>query len=202
MNTNNWIGKSVTFIKNNWFLICILISIIIGFLIGVGLKSTTWAGTDKVLWFTLPGELFIRALSMLILPVIFIGVVSATSSLSPKVNLRLTLVSLGLILLTHVIAAACAMGGVFVIKQIGIVAALKPSNESVILSNKKNSKTTYDIFADILRNLLPKNLVKATTHQELTRYAPNKLNSSLFERDVSYIDGKNKQIINEIFVQF
>lgn len=190
MNTSNCMQKFLSFLKNNWFLICILVSIVIGFLIGVGLKSTSWAGTDKVLWFTLPGELFIRALSMLILPVIFIGVVSATSSLSPKVNLRLTLVSLGLILLTHVIAAMCAMGGAFVIKQIVIVPALKAtSNESVILSNLENSKTTYDIFADILRNLLPKNLVKATTHQELTRYAPSTLNSSFFERNVSYIDG-------------
>ena len=183
--------KSSNFLKKNLFLICILASILVGFLIGIGLKSTPWAGTDKVLWFTLPGELFIRALSMLILPVIFVGVVSATSSLSPKVNMRLTLVSFGIIILTHVIAAFCAMGGVLIIKQIGVVPAMKASNQTVAANTKENSKTTYDIVADLLRNLFPKNIFKAMTHQELTRYASNKLNSSLFERNVIYIEGTN-----------
>lgn len=189
-NKNN---SLLSFVKNNVLLISILISIVIGFCIGVGLKNTSWVNTDKVLWFTLPGTLFIRALEMLIVPVIFIGVVSATSSLSPKDNIRMTSISFALIMITHLLATLTAFGGMFVLKQIGIESSVEKNNstDNIDHLSKMNAKTTYDIVADILRNLIPKNLIKATTHQELTRYRPSAENGSLFVREVEYIDGTN-----------
>ena len=66
-------NKFISFIKNNLLLLCILISIIVGFVIGIILKSYEWPNKDSLLWFTLPGMMFIRALEMLIVPVIFVG---------------------------------------------------------------------------------------------------------------------------------
>jgi len=60
-----------------------------------------------------------------------------------------------------------------------------------LLSNKQNQKTTYDIISDILRNLLPKNIIKATTHQELTRYMPSDEDPLKFVAKVEYIEGTN-----------
>ena len=62
-------------------------------------------------------------------------------------------------------------------------------DESIANTATKYSKTTYDIITDILRNLIPKNLIKATTHQEITHYVPTSFNSSIFERKIEYIPG-------------
>lgn len=57
-------------------------------------------------------------------------------------------------------------------------------------------KTVYDIIVDILRNLIPKNIIKAATHQEMTKYYYNANKSAIngteeFDRVVEYIDGSN-----------
>lgn len=65
-------NKFIKFVKTNALLISILVAIVVGFGIGLLLKNTSWNNTDNVLWFTLPGNLFIRALELLILPVILL----------------------------------------------------------------------------------------------------------------------------------
>lgn len=185
-------NKFIKFLKNNSLLIFIILSIVIGFGVGIGLKNSSWNHTDNILWFTLPGKLFIRALSMLVMPFIFIGVVSATSSLSAKNNIRMTSVSLVLIILSHFLGALSGLAGGFVMKQIGVQPVSNENNDSdLTLNSKENAKTAYDIIADIFRNLIPKNIIKATTHQELTRYVPDTTNSSMLVRSVNYIEGTN-----------
>lgn len=99
------------FVRENLLLVCILISIVVGFGIGIGLRQVKWSSPDDKLWFTLPGMLFIRSLELLILPVVFVGVVSATASLSAKSNLRMTLISVGLCFLSHILATLTALVG-------------------------------------------------------------------------------------------
>lgn len=99
------------FVRENLLLVAILISILIGFGMGIGLRQVQWSNSDDKLWFTLPGMLFIRSLEMLILPVIFVGVISATSSLSAKSNLRMTVISIGFCVLSHILACITALCG-------------------------------------------------------------------------------------------
>ncbi len=105
----------------------------------------------------------------------------------------MTLICLGLILLTHFLAVLSALVGSFIVKRIGGRSTIDVSrNETnTLLSNKQNQKTTYDIISDILRNLLPKNIIKATTHQELTRYMPSDEDPLKFVAKVEYIEGTN-----------
>ncbi len=56
--------------------------------------------------------------------------------------------------------------------------------------NIEKQKTTYDIIADILRSLVPKNIIKAATNQEITRYVLNE-NQTTYKRTVQYIEGTN-----------
>lgn len=187
--SNNFLKKLKSFAKNNLLLIGIFISILVGFAIGFGLRSSSWYKTENVLWFTLPGNLFIRALELFIVPVVFVGVVTATSSLSAKNNLKLTVISMGLILLTHVLAASAAVVGSLILVELSV------KNQNETLSNPtivEKQKTTYDIISDILRNLIPKNIIRATTQQEITRYIVDTTSKNLtFKRKVEYIDGSN-----------
>ena len=178
-------NKVVTFIKNNFLLILILLSILLGFGIGIGLKNSSLSKQDDLVWFTLPGSLFIRSLEMLIVPVVFIGVVAATSSLSAKSNLKMTLICVGLTFLTHILATICGLAGAL------IVNALSQTNQqsTVIAVLVEKQKTTYDIISDILRSLIPKNIIKATTNQEITKYVLNE--NQTYKRTIQYIEGTN-----------
>jgi Na+/H+-dicarboxylate symporter len=131
--------------------------------------------------------------------VIFIGVVTATSSLSAKSNLHITLICVGLCLLTHVLANVIAVIGSIVLTSLSQTnkdATSTPVGSllstTVDLNKLAPQKKTFDIVADILRALIPKNIFKATTNQEITRFVPEQVNGALvYKRRVQYIDGTN-----------
>ena len=181
--------KLLKLIKKNILLICIIISIFVGFSIGFVLRIYAKDNKSLIQWFKLPGELFIRALQLFIVPVVFVGVVAATSGLSAKSNLKLTSICMGLIMLTHILATLTAVVGSLVLIE------LSSSNLNLNGTNINNGnrepgqqKTTYDIIADLLFNMIPKNIIKTTTDQEITKYIEN---NGTFKRQVVYIEGSN-----------
>ena len=177
-------NKIIKIIKKNQLLFYILLSLIVGFTIGLTLKQ--FSNTESItIWLKLPGYLFIRCLELLILPVIFVGIVSSTSTFSAKKNIRITLICILFIFLTHLISVLTGLcGSLILIKLLNINKNNETlTNTTLIISTKlidNHQKSIYDIISDILRNIIPKNIVKATTHQEIT-----KLNV------VKYIDGTN-----------
>jgi L-cystine uptake protein TcyP (sodium:dicarboxylate symporter family) len=188
------------FLKKNLFLVAILFSIVVGFSIGFIIKNSEWSSSEHVKWFTLPGKLFIRGLQMLIVPVVFVGVVAATCSLSTKNNMRMTLISLGFIFITHVLSTLIAFGGSFILKMFTIRnsnfnynSSIMTTTQNISNSNSKieYSKSTYDVISDILFNLVPKNLIKSTTHQEITKYIKKDDNSDVLVKETIYIEGTN-----------
>jgi Na+/H+-dicarboxylate symporter len=184
-------NKIKKFLKKNFLLVSILVSILIGFAIGIGLKAGLNDGNQQVAsWFKLPGQLFIRALELLIVPVVFVGVTAATSSLSPKNNLRITLICIGLVLLTHIAATLVGFIGSLILTSVSPAIPSYPNNGTGLSIEKQ--KDTFDIVADILRSLIPKNIIKATTNQEITKYYAQIDNKTIsFIRKVEYIDGTN-----------
>lgn len=184
-------SKLRKFITNNFLLISIIFSIILGFGIGFGIRSSSWNDPDIVQWLKFPGDLFIRALELFIVPIVFVGVVAATSSLSAKNNLKLTSICVGLIFLTHILATFTGVIGSLLLKE------LSTNNQNETLSNpfaNEKQKTTFDIITDILRNLIPKNIIKTTTNQEITKYITigvNSQNETIYKRNIEFIDGTN-----------
>jgi proton glutamate symport protein len=177
-------NKIIKIIKKNQLLFYILLSLIVGFTIGLTLKQ--FSNTESItIWLKPPGYLFIRCLELFILPVIFVGIISSTSTFSAKKNIRITLVCILFIFLTHLISVLTGLcGSLILIKLLNINKNNETlTNVTLIISTKlidNHQKSIYDIISDILRNVIPRNIVKATTHQEIT-----KLNV------VKYIDGTN-----------
>jgi Na+/H+-dicarboxylate symporter len=173
---------------NNILLVCIILAIFVGFSLGILIKQIKWTNPDPVLWFKLPGQLFIRSIELLILPVVFCGVVSAISSLNAKNSLRMTLTGFGLVIFTHILGTLCGLVGSLILVRLSA-----ESNRLTVESNLANvkQKTLYDIVADILRNLIPRNIIKAATNQELTRYYPVGNKTGEFQRRVDSIEGTN-----------
>lgn len=157
--------------KENFLLISVLIGILVGVILGLSLKSST---SHLKLFLTLPGQIFLRALSLLAVPVIFFSITSATTSLNTRGNLKITLFSIGLCLLCHIISTVIALCGSFLLPNISTETANVTLNNGSSLMTEKTINGSlingYDIFSDILRNLIPNNIVKAFFSLEMTTY--------------------------------
>jgi len=183
-------NKYFEFVRKNVFLVFILSSILFGFGLGIWLKNIKWDDEENKLWFTLPGKLFIRSLELFIIPIVFFGVVTATSSMSLKNNVRITLIGLILCLVKHLIATLIGLCGSLIMISLSPQTDSNSNSTQVNILNKQ--KNPYDILADILRNLLPRNIIRAGVSQELTIYVAVRKNDSLsFARKVEYVDGAN-----------
>jgi Na+/H+-dicarboxylate symporter len=164
-------------LKSNLMLISITIGIIIGFIIGIALRLTSYENTQLALWFKLPGQLFLRSLQLLILPVIFFGVVTATSSFNIKNNARMSIACLVMTISSNICGSIIGVAGSFTFKLLNL------KNELTNTSTKEKSinmdRSVYDIVSDLLRNMIPTNIFKATLFQELTQYIASVENSTL-----------------------
>ena len=161
-------------LKHNYIIILITIGMIIGFLVGITLKITknitksnnSMELSDFALWLILPGVLFIRSLELLILPIIFFGVLQATSSFNIKSNARLSVLCLAITLSSNLIASLIGLVGSFGFMLVYNEKTAKKIDYKIIQSER----SVYDIISDMLRNMIPKNIFKATLFSELTVY--------------------------------
>ncbi|CAH1787037.1 unnamed protein product [Owenia fusiformis] len=150
-------------LKNNMLLVLTMLSIVIGFAAGFGIR---WLNPtkDAIMWIGLPGEMFLRMLKMMILPLIISSVIAGTASMDPKSNGRISGIALAYVNVTNVIA--CIIG-------IGLTVSIKPGNSAGIASVQSTvseSLATEDIFADLIRNLFPDNIIEAALKQAQTKY--------------------------------
>lgn len=186
-------------LRRNALVALIMISILVGFIIGIILKNTEWGSPhgEARLWFTLPGMLFIRSLELFSIPVVLFGVMTATSSMSLNTHLRMTLISMGLCVGKNLIGTLTGLLGSFVMIALTPTSAIEQSllnnNKTAQASSFGKQKTVYDIVSDILRNLIPRNIVRAAVSQELTLYVPIYENNTVvdYSRKVEFVNGSN-----------
>ncbi|KAK0167501.1 hypothetical protein PV327_004891 [Microctonus hyperodae] len=167
-----------------------LIGISCGIIIGILLKNFTnqpWS-ERAIMYYQLPGEIFLRIINCLILPLIISSVVSASCHLSKSGSIGvkalyyyITTTTLGIIL--------CVI----------LVQTIKPGeyhiNRNLTIISLQKFVTT-DTFLDLLRNFIPDNFVKACLNQYQTVLS-KPINSTaeenvhLWRISHQYIDGTN-----------
>ncbi|XP_052785215.1 excitatory amino acid transporter 2-like isoform X2 [Mya arenaria] len=130
---------------------------------------------------------------MMIVPLIVASVISGTASLEPRANGKISVVAFTFVFLTNLLGAV-----------LGVLAflAFKPGNKSGQVLNQavsiSHTINTPDIFADLLRNIIPDNLFEATFRQTQTSYVEtttvnltsNMTNTQLV-KEVGKSDGPN-----------
>ncbi|XP_069104481.1 excitatory amino acid transporter-like [Argopecten irradians] len=162
MVTNRKTSPIRRWVKENLLLILTTTGAILGLAIGFGIREGK-PSRDHLTWIGLPGELFMRMLKLMIIPLIVSSMISATASLDPKSNGRISIVAIIFIVSTNTISSV-----------IGIILALifKPGDGVMSeISDTRDTTTmeTADIFADLLRNVIPDNIVDMAFQQTLTR---------------------------------
>ncbi|XP_055888853.1 excitatory amino acid transporter-like isoform X1 [Biomphalaria glabrata] len=165
-------------LRDNAFLILTSVGIGLGFLLGLSIQRAR-PNSDTLMWIGLIGELYMRALKVIILPLIVCTIISGTSSTDAKSSGKIGFVAITYIVLTN------ALGGI-----VGIILCLLVEPGSISGNIDKTTQLdarnlqTVDILADFIRNIFPDNVVGAALQVSQTKYTERpvtrlvKLNSS------------------------
>ncbi|NXK34052.1 EAA3 protein, partial [Piprites chloris] len=134
--------------------------------IGVGMLVREYGKLSKLdkVYFAFPGELLMRMLKLIILPLIISSMITGVAALDSNISGKIGLRAVVYYLCTTVIA---------VILGIILVVAIKPGvTQKASDINRVGSTpevTTVDAMLDLIRNMFPENLVQACFQQYKTK---------------------------------
>eukprot|EP00794_Sanderia_malayensis_P007885 gene7885-8738_t len=188
-------GCFVLFLKREKLIIAVFTSVILGFTVGMSINTTVQNmqepdRTTLLILLGFPGELLVRMLRMLVLPLIvcslIVGLAGLEQHASGRVGRRAIIYYLG----TTLIAA---------ILGLLIVVAIQPgskaaANNEMPLKHQPKART-LDSFLDLLRNMFPDNIIQACIEQARTTAIPMQI---LVKSETIDIANMNSSQLEEI----
>ncbi|KAG4077429.1 hypothetical protein HA402_002856 [Bradysia odoriphaga] len=159
-------AKCMSCMRTNLLTILTLIGVVVGSVLGIILRSTrdgTWTERE-VVYIQFVGDLFLRILKGLVLPLIVSTLIAAIGSLDLSVSGKMARVGGTYYIITTTIA---------IVLGIVLAVTIKPgANRSGDSGNQPEisvrNVTTVDTLLDLVRNMFPPNYVQACTQQYQT----------------------------------
>ncbi|XP_041092177.1 excitatory amino acid transporter 1-like [Polyodon spathula] len=152
------------FLKRNAFVLFTITAVVIGIFLGFSLRSYKMSYRE-VKYFSFPGELLMRMLQMLVLPLLVSSLITGMAALDSKASGKMGLRAVVYYTSTTVIA-------VFIgIVMVLIIHPGKGSKDEFKNQKKIQQISPADAFLDLIRNMFPPNIVQACTQQFKTQYA-------------------------------
>uniref|UniRef100_A0A671UXU8 Amino acid transporter n=1 Tax=Sparus aurata TaxID=8175 RepID=A0A671UXU8_SPAAU len=164
--------------KQNGLLIMSVLAVVIGCLLGFFLRTRRLT-EQEVKYFQFPGELLMRMLKMLILPLVVSSLMSGLAALDAKCSSRLGLITVSYYLWTTFVAVIVGIIMVSIIHPGG--AAQKEDSED----SGKPIMSSADALLDLIRNMFPANLVQATFQQVRHHAARSDTKPAAFKRKLN-----------------
>ncbi|XP_018430577.1 PREDICTED: neutral amino acid transporter B(0)-like [Nanorana parkeri] len=156
------------FVRDNALMLLTVAGVLLGAALGMGLRPLNMSPV-QIVHFSFPGELLIRLLKMIILPLVVCSLVSGAASLQPSALGRLGGWAMLFFLVTTLLASALGVCLALLIRP-GEGATNELEGEEV------EAKEVVDSFLDLIRNIFPSNLVSACFQSVSVirplRYAP------------------------------
>ncbi|XP_046419375.1 excitatory amino acid transporter isoform X1 [Neodiprion fabricii] len=186
-------------IQDNLLLLITLSGVLLGVILGFGLRPLELGG-NAVMLISYPGELFMRLLKLMILPLVIASLISGSASLNARMNGKIAVRTLVYFILTSLFNA---------ILGVALVIAIHPGDpglrESPATAPRARLVNILDSLLDLGRNMFPDNLFQAAFQQAHTVYVPKQqsiLNDSVkvlpeslpeeeLTREVRYRSGTN-----------
>jgi len=161
--------KFLDIVKRDLLLVVTVIGVVLGCIIGFAGRAGD-PGADIIMFISFPGDVLMRMLKMLILPLIasslIAGLARLDASSSGKIGSRSLFYYFFTTIMASVIGICCVL-------------AIHPGNPDIKnnLGTGAEEKTvsTIDAFLDLIRNLFPENLIQACFQQIQTYYVPAKV---------------------------
>lgn len=188
--------KILEHVKRNLLLLLTVVGVIVGFGIGFGVRPAKPSDT-ALMWIGILGELYMRSLKVTILPLIVSSVIAGAASMDPKSNGKVSILALVYVLVTNLFGVLLALALFFSFNIGNGIASDAKTNGG---SEKSTQLQTEDIFADMIRNLLPDNIITACFQKSQTTYLPSvstvlvngtEVTTKTFSRKVGTTSGTN-----------
>uniref|UniRef100_A0A2K5KXY9 Amino acid transporter n=2 Tax=Cercopithecinae TaxID=9528 RepID=A0A2K5KXY9_CERAT len=152
------------FLGRNAFILLTVSAVVIGVSLAFALRPYQLT-YRQIKYFSFPGELLMRMLQMLVLPLIVSSLVTGMASLDNKATGRMGMRAAVYYMVTTIIA-------VFIgILMVTIIHPGKGSKEGLHREGRIETIPTADAFMDLIRNMFPPNLVEACFKQFKTQYS-------------------------------
>lgn len=152
--------------RGNALVILTVVAVILGVLVGLGVRRADLSET-QVIYFGFPGELLIRLLKMIIIPLVVCSLVSGAASIDPRALGKLGGWAMLFFLVTTLIASAIGVCMALIIQP---GAADGPKHTVHSEDSAVESKEVADSFLDLIRNIFPSNIVAAAFQSYTTGY--------------------------------
>ncbi|XP_066509352.1 excitatory amino acid transporter 1-like [Hoplias malabaricus] len=152
-----------SFFRRNAFVILTVIAVIIGIILGFALRPYKLSYRE-VKYFSFPGELLMRMLQMLVLPLLVSSLITGMAALDSRASGKMGVRAVIYYTTTTVIAVFIGIVMVLIIHP--------GSGHRDEFSSKETIEqvSPADAFLDLIRNMFPPNLVQACTQQFRTQY--------------------------------
>lgn len=159
-------SRKPSMLKEHSLTILTIVGVLGGATLGIVLKNCTseWSEREKM-YLNYPGELFLRMLKCLIVPLIVSSITSAIGALDLAMSGKIAYRSI--IYYTITTMSAVALG-------ITLVLIIKPGEGTNVVKDTSGTMSnarpvlTVDTILDLIRNVFPVNIVQATIQQYQT----------------------------------
>ncbi|KAK2495384.1 hypothetical protein MC885_011319 [Smutsia gigantea] len=169
------------FLRRNAFILLTVSAVIIGVSLAFALRPYQLT-YRQIKYFSFPGELLMRMLQMLVLPLIVSSLVTGMASLDNKATGRMGMRAAVYYMVTTVIA-------VFIgILMVTIIHPGKGSKEGLHREGRIETIPTADAFMDLVRNMFPPNLVEACFKQNGSEPGTSMPSPSSMENGTSLLE--------------
>lgn len=152
------------FLRRNWLLIATIVSVVLGILVGILVREYAHLSFLEKQYFGFLGEILMRMLKLIILPLIISSMITGVAALDSGVSGKIGLRAVVYYFSTTIIA---------VILGIILVMTIKPgvsqTADNIDRTGETPEVTTADTLLDLVRNMFPENLVQACFQQYKTR---------------------------------
>ncbi|XP_065097903.1 excitatory amino acid transporter 4 isoform X2 [Paramisgurnus dabryanus] len=160
-------------LRRNAFVLFTVAAVVLGVLLGFALRPHNLS-IREVKYFSFPGELLMRMLQMLVLPLIVSSLVTGISSLDSKASGKMGIRAIIYYMVTTFIAVFIGIILVIIIKP-GKGSRDRPMTSSGSIEPVQAA----DAFLDLIRNMFPPNLVEACFKQYKTVYKKTMLTRNI-----------------------
>ncbi|XP_054912478.1 excitatory amino acid transporter 3 isoform X2 [Poeciliopsis prolifica] len=147
-------------LRRNWLLIATVLSVLIGISLGVVVREYASLSHLHKQYFGFPGEILMRMLKLVILPLIISSMITGVAALDSEVSGKIGLRAVIYYFSTTIIAVILVMT---------IKPGVSQEAENIDRAGTTPNVTTVDTLLDLLRNMFPENLVQACFQQYKTK---------------------------------
>ncbi|XP_073730542.1 solute carrier family 1 member 3b isoform X1 [Misgurnus anguillicaudatus] len=165
-----------TFLRRNAFVLFTVGAVVVGITLGFALRPYKMSYRE-VKYFSFPGELLMRMLQMLVLPLLVSSLITGMAALDSRASGKMGMR-----------AVIYYMTTTFIAVFIGIIMVLiihpgKGSKAEFAKQQKIAEVSPADAFLDLIRNMFPPNLVQACTQQFKTQYGKRTIQVKVLVND-------------------